>query len=437
MKFRFLEFFDFVLLFCTIVLVIIGITFIYSSGVDSSGVVVSNEYVKQIIFGCTGLVLMFITTLFDYRKVIRHAPKLFIGLIVILLYTLFFGKYVNNARSWIGIGELGIQPSEFGKIFFIIFLAYYLERSDSAKPRKRFITALFFMLIPVGLILLQPDLGTASVYIPIFIIMCFMAGIPIRYLLIVIFIGLLTIIFTVLPVWETEIAQKTIPWMRVLTDLRIRFIVILALSIISFVGILGYILFKNKYYYWIAYFFGITTVSLLASFAASKVLMPYQIERLIIFINPHVDPLGSGWNIIQSKIAIGSGYVFGQGFLNGTQSHYRFLPQQSTDFIFSILAEEWGFVGGIVVFALYLVIFIRIIIIIKYTRNTHGYYIASGILGMLVFHFIVNVGMVMGIMPITGIPLIFLSYGGSSLWTGMICIGLLCSIKFRQSDFTL
>ena len=157
---------------------------------------------------------------------------------------------------------------------------------------------------------------------------------------------------------------------------------------------------------------------------------------MIIFLDPATDPLGSGWNIIQSKIAIGSGSLFGQGFLNGTQSHYRFLPQQSTDFIFSILSEEWGFVGGIIVFTLYFIILMRTITIIKNTKNIHGYYIASGILAMFFFHFVVNVGMVMGIMPITGIPLIFLSYGGSSLWTGMICIGILMSINYRQLDLS-
>lgn len=438
MKLRIFEYFDFILLACTVILVSVGILFIYSSGINASGISVSNEYVKQIIFACSGLFLMIAFTLIDYRKYMRHAPKFFSATLVILLLTALFGKYVNSARSWIGIGELGIQPSEFAKIIYILFLAWYLERSDSVKPRRRFITALFIMLLPLGLILLQPDLGTASVYIPIFIVMCYMASIPARYLMMVLLMGVLTIIFTVLPVWESEILQRTVPWMRMLTDNRIRFLVIAAVATISLVGIIGHMLFpNNKYYYWIAFAFGIITVALIGSMAASRVLKPYQIERLIIFIDPSVDPLGSGWNIIQSKIAIGSGYLFGKGYLNGTQSHYRFLPQQSTDFIFSILSEEWGFLGGIFVFILYIIIFFRIINIIRNTKNLYGYYISSGILAMYVFHFIVNVGMVMGIMPITGIPLIFLSYGGSSLWTGMISMGLLMSINFRQMDFSL
>ena len=176
-------------------------------------------------------------------------------------------------------------------------------------------------------------------------------------------------------------------------------------------------------------------ISLFASVAAGKVLADYQVKRLIIFLDPQSDPLGAGWNIIQSKVAIGSGNLFGQGFLQGTQSHYRFLPEQSTDFIFSILSEEWGFAGGLVVFGLYFVILFRCIMIMRNTTNTYGYYITTGIFTMFLFHFLINVGMVMGIMPITGIPLCFLSYGGSSLWTAMTCVGLLLSINARKLDF--
>ena len=206
-------------------------------------------------------------------------------------------------------------------------------------------------------------------------------------------------------------------------------------SAITVLSLFGSIFFKKKYYYWIAYTFTIITLALVLSIGAGKVLKDYQIKRLIVFLDPQTDPLGSGWNIIQSQIAIGSGNIFGQGFLQGTQSHYRFLPQQSTDFIFSILSEELGFFGGLLVFGLYLVIILRGFSVIRTTTDVFGCYIASGVCAMIFYHFIVNVGMVMGIMPITGIPLLFLSYGGSSLWTAMISIGLLESVKLRRLDF--
>ena len=435
MKIRFFSLFDYALLICVILLTVFGIFFIYSSGINSQKVLVSNEYIKQIFWAVSGIFLLFLVSLIDYRKVKRIIPWLYLALILLLIYTRFFGRYVNGAKSWIGIGGFGIQPSEFGKIVFILFLAWYLDKSENTESKKRFIIALCIMMVPMGLILLQPDLGTASVYIPVFLIMCYFAGIPLRFLSLFLATGVLTIVITVLPIWESEIVQKDIAIVNILTEPNLRFFIIAVCSAITVLSLLGRIFFKNSYYYWIAFVFAIITVSLIASIGAGKVLKDYQIKRLIVFLDPQTDPLGSGWNIIQSKIAIGSGNIFGQGFLQGTQSHYRFLPQQSTDFIFSILSEETGFVGGLAVFSLYLVIILRGFSIIKSTTDIFGCYIASGVCAMLFYHFIVNVGMVMGMMPITGIPLLFLSYGGSSLWVAMMSVGLLESVRLRRLDF--
>jgi rod shape determining protein RodA len=292
------------------------------------------------------------------------------------------------------------------------------------------------MSVPMGLILAQPDLGTSLVYFPIFLCMAFIAGIPIRYILFVFLGGMLTIVFTVLPIWETSIAHSSFIFVRVLTNRTLRLILIFASGSVGILSVLGMFFYRhNKYFYWITYFSAIFCGALILSYFAGKVLKEYQVMRLIVFIDPYADPRRAGWNIIQSKTAIGSGNLFGRGYLQGTQSHYRFLPEQSTDFIFSILSEELGFVGCMTVFALYFLIFIRTIFIIKNAANTFGMLIATGILGMFIFHFMINVGMVMGIMPITGIPLLFLSYGGSSLWTAMICVGLLMSVSSRKFGF--
>ncbi|MCH5292075.1 MAG: rod shape-determining protein RodA [Treponema sp.] len=435
MKLKIFSMIDYLLLACVLLLTTLGIVFIYSSGINSDGVLVSNEYLKQIVWASVGLVAMTITVFFDYRRFERVSHIMYAAILVVLLYTRIFGRYVNGARSWIGIGELGIQPSEITKIIFILFLARFLCRSRGEASRIRFIKALAIMAGPMGLILIQPDMGTASVYLPIFLFMCFMANIPIRYLMLVLVTGMLTIVFTVLPIYESSIVRSSIPVVHVLTNTRLRLIAIGTCTIVAIIGLIGRILTKRTYYYWIMFVFGVVTLALLASIAGSKVLKPYQIQRLIVFLDPYSDSRGAGWNIIQSKIAIGSGNLWGRGFMHGTQSHYRFLPQQSTDFIFSILSEEIGFAGGIFVYSLFLVILLRIIAIVKKTSNLYGSYIAMGILGMFFFHFIVNVGMVMGIMPITGIPLPFLSYGGSALLTNMIAIGLLMSISSRHLDF--
>ncbi|MFA6856935.1 MAG: rod shape-determining protein RodA [Treponema sp.] len=433
MKIKFLNVPDYVLFACVFILVILGIAFIYSSGINSQGILVTNEYIKQTIWALFGIVLMILSSLYDYGKFERYAQNLYIGLLIVLLYTCLFGRYVNGARSWLGIGDFGIQPSEFGKIIFIIFLAHYLSETKNGNQLKRFITAIGFFILPTGLILAQPDLGTASVYIPIFLVMCFMAGIPIRYLVFILGIGIGTIFLTILPVWNNVIAKKSFAIVGALTIPKLRLLLIMMFLFITIIGIIGLrYLHGKKYFYWISFFSMIMTISLILSFSAGKVLKDYQIKRLIVYMDPSIDPLGSGWNIIQSKIAIGSGGIFGRSFLHGTQSHYRFLPQQSTDFIFSILSEEFGFVGGLVVFILYAIIFQRTMKIMRNSSSKFGCYIASGILAMFAFHFFINVGMVMGIMPITGIPLLFLSYGGSSLWTAMLCVGILMSINYRK-----
>ena len=435
MRFRILDMIDYVILLCVLCLSICGILFIYSSGINSDGVLVSNEYYKQIVWLCIGLFLLVTLAVFDYRKLKRYSMYLYIAVLCIFVYTKLFGRYVNGARSWIGIGGMGIQPSEPGKIMYILFLAKFLEQSKNTQHLKRFFKCLVIMLFPVGLILLQPDLGTATVYIPIFLCMCFMAGIPTRYLALVMGIGMGTILCTVLPIWQTEIARRSVPLVTVLTNTRLRIVVLAAMSMTFILALAGRVVFKAGYFYWIAFFTGIIASSLILSVAAGKVLKPYQIQRLIVFLDPSSDPRGAGWHIIQSKIAIGSGSFWGKGFMKGTQSHYRFLPEQSTDFIFSISAEEMGFLGCMILFALFTIILLRIVYIIKVSNNQYGIFIASGILGMYFFHFMVNVGMVMGMMPITGIPLPFLSYGGSALLTNMMAAGLLMSIHARKLSF--
>ena len=435
MQTRSFSIFDVFLILCVIFLITIGIFFIYSAGVNSSGLLVKKEYIKQIVWASTGILVMLFFAVFDYRFFYNHARKIYAIMIGLLIITLVFGKKVKGARSWLGIGGLGIQSAEFCKILFILFFAYFLDRTSGLPPRKRFLQSVGLLLIPMGLILMQPDLGSASVYIPIFLSMGFIANISLLYLLVFMSAGSLTVIFTVLPIWETEIFQGTLPILQVLTNTNLRLLITVSSAVIMIIALLARIFFRNRYYTWISTIFGIIVFSLVASVAMGKVLKPYQVSRLIVFMDPSVDPRGAGWNIIQSKIAIGSGNLFGQGFLRGPQSHLQFLPEQSTDFIFSILSEELGFAGCCLVFALYFLILMRILYIIRSTTNNYGYYISAGILGMLFFHFIVNVGMVMGIMPITGIPLLFLSYGGSSLWTAMICIGLLISISTRRLDF--
>ncbi|MDR1950546.1 MAG: rod shape-determining protein RodA [Spirochaetaceae bacterium] len=433
MKLRsFLEI-DFTLLLTAILLTVFGILFIYSSGVTSSMVVVSTEYVRQIIWGIGGLVIALVLAMINYRRIYDLSFYLYLGTLALLLYTCFFGRLVNGARAWIGIGSFGIQPSEFAKVTTILFLARQLDASKRNKNGfSRFLQACIIVFIPMGLILIQPDFGTSLVFIPILLVMTFIAGVDIRYVL---FLGaciVLISILMVLPLWQTYILRHTVPSLTILTDIRFVGITVMVLGIILAIALFGYLRFKKRYFYWIIYGTAALILAFGASFVSHKVLKDYQIMRLIVFLDPNVDPRGSGWNIIQSITAIGSGGLMGKGYLQGTQSHYRFLPQQSTDFIFSIFSEEWGFVGGIIVFTLFLLICLRLIRIMKTTADPFGSYIAAGFSAMYSFHFVINVGMTMGIMPITGIPLLFMSYGGSSITSAMSGIGLALSIYMRR-----
>ncbi|QQO08161.1 rod shape-determining protein RodA [Breznakiella homolactica] len=424
---------DFSLFFSAVILTVFGILFIYSSGITSTGVLVSTEYIRQIIWAVSGVIIALVIVMLDYRRIYDLSIYIYLGILALLLYTVFFGRLVNGARAWIGIGVFGIQPSEFAKIATILLLARYLDVSrHNQNEFKRFFVSCMIVFIPMGIILLQPDFGTSLVFIPILLVMTFIAGIALRYIIFLIACIFVTSILLVLPLWQSYILQGTIPSLMILTNIRFIVIVTVAFTVIGLIALYGFMRFKKRYFYWIVYGASIVVLSLGASFMAGKVLKDYQIMRLIVFLNPNVDPRGSGWNIIQSITAIGSGGLLGKGYLQGTQSHYRFLPQQSTDFIFSIFSEEWGFIGGLLVFSLFLLMLLRLVKIMRSTSDPFGSYIVAGFAAMVSFHFLINVGMAMGIMPITGIPLLFMSYGGSSLTSAMIGIGLSLSIYVRR-----
>lgn len=424
---------DFPLIFSAIILTIFGILFIYSSGVTSAGVLVSTEYFRQIIWAVAGLIIALVIAMLDYRRLYDFSIYLYLGAIALLLYTCFFGRLVNGARAWIGVGAFGIQPSEFAKITTIIFLARYLDGSKRSRDSfGRFAISCIIVFVPMAVVLIQPDFGTSLVFIPILLVMTFIAGISLRYVLFLAAFIVFTALFMVLPLWQSYILRQSLPSLNILSNIKFVAITVLALGIIAAIALFGFLRYKKRYFYWIVYAAAIVVLSLGASFVSHKVLKDYQIMRLIVFLDPNVDRLGSGWNIIQSITAIGSGGFTGRGYLQGTQSHYQFVPQQSTDFIFSIFSEEWGLLGGILVFVLFLIICLRLIRIMKSTSDPFGSFITAGLSAMYIFHFLINVGMTMGIMPITGIPLLFMSYGGSALISAMAGIGLALSIYIRR-----
>ncbi len=425
--------FDIVLFGATVALLGIGILFIYSSGINASGVQVSVEYIRQIVWALTGVVLMVIFAMLSYTTLRMFSLYIYLGGLFLLLVTLVIGRQVNGARSWLGFSEIGIQPAEFMKIATILFLATYFAGIGSGiRELPRFLLGLLIVLVPIALILLQPDMGEALAFFPIFILMALVGGAQARHLMFILFAGVLAFVLASIPTLHARTGAGGVSFVGLLSDSDIMKYLLLAAAVVSGLALLGWRSFRQRYFLWIAWAGAVVLSAGLLSAALRLVLKDYQIMRLVIFVDPQIDPQGAGWNIIQSVTAIGSGGLHGKGWLHGTQSHYQFLPQQSTDFIFSILAEEWGFLGALLVFGLFLAILLRGISIVWASREDYAMLAGTGILSMIFFHVLVNVGMAMGIMPVTGIPLMFLSYGGSALWTGLIGVGILMNISRRR-----
>jgi len=428
--------FDFVLFGATFLLILIGVLFVYSSGVNSGGISISREYLKQLIWAGTGIGILLLFSFLNYGTLRMVSVYLYAVSLLLLLVTLAVGREVNGHRSWLGMGELGLQPSEFAKISCILFLATYFSNiGNGVRELPRLLLGVLIIVVPLGLILLQPDLGTTLVLVLIFLFMAFLAGAQLRHLFFIFLVGVLTIVLAALP----SILQRTGHGPALLVMMREPTSLLYLIppgAAVAGLSLMGFRASRRVYFYRIFYFASLIMIAAVCSIAVRLALKDYQIMRFVIFLNPHLDPQGSGWNILQSLTAIGSGGFHGKGFLHGTQSHYQFLPSQSTDFIFSIVSEEWGFLGGLLVLALYLVILLRGLSIVWSLRaDSYAHLVGGGILSMFFLHVVINAGMAMGIMPVTGIPLLFLSYGGSSLWSALASVGILINLHRRRNRF--
>ncbi|MBN1523723.1 MAG: rod shape-determining protein RodA [Spirochaetales bacterium] len=426
---------DLAIVIATLVLMLVGILFILSSNTDADGHMRDDEFIKQIIWAIFGIPILFFFAFFNYQRLRDISLILYIVFILLLVITAVIGKKVNNARSWIGIGGFGIQASEFAKLSTILLLGEYLVRFKNRIHELLFFIAGFLIcMLPMGLVLTQPDMGTALVFLPVFFVMTWIAGARRRHIFFIVISGFLMITISMIPEFQKFFLKTKLPVLNILTSFDYIFYVIGIISLIGALAFTGYYFLRDRIFYWICYASGVLFSSFLGSFFVRKVFSDYSTPkiRLIIFLDPTIDAKGSGWHIINSVLAVGSGGLFGKGFLEGTQSKLKYVPEQSTDFIFSIISEELGFLGGIIILSSFLVILLRSVRILTHTTDQYAHFIGAGIIGMLLYHLVINIGMTMGIMPITGIPLFFVSYGGSSLLTGLISIGIILNIYFRR-----
>ncbi len=370
---RFLKKFDFILLITTVVLVFYGLFMIKSATMSfTSG---SFPYLKtQILAFILGACAVVVLVLIDYEIYGYFYIPIYILSNLLLLAVLFFGFGADQwgASNWLRIGPISFQPSEIAKFGIIISLAKYIDKNhEKINEPITLLKILIFAFVPVILILKQPDLGTALVFIFFILIMIFSAGLSYKYIM---------------------------PFVA-----------------LAVVGIIIGIIF------------------LATSLDDYNIGDNYQIDRILMFLNPKLDPSGRGYQVLQSKIAIGSGQMFGRGYQQGVQNQYGFLPTKETDFIFAVIVEELGFIGGISLIMLYAILLFRLIKIAKNSSDMFGSLIVIGIMGMFLFHILENIGMTMGLMPVTGIPLPFISYGGTFMLVNMISVGLVLGVGLKHS----
>ncbi len=364
---RLIENFDWSIIWTLLAIISIGLLSIYSALYPQiKAHPANNLFIKQIIWLAIGFGVLGCSLFLDYQKLRSASLWVYIFVLITLVGVLVAGKEVNGSRRWLELAGFQFQPSEFMKVVIVLQLASYFSSHDiSSYPSlKKMILPVCFVLLPVFLILAEPDLGTAISILAISATIIFFVGIRWKYLA----VAVLGIMPLVLPVWE-------------------------------------------------------------------HVLKPYQKRRILILLRPDLDPLGAGYHIRQSKIAIGSGMLWGKGFLNGTQNKLHFLPEKHTDFIFSVWAEEWGFVGCAVLLFLFCLLIFLTLRVARRSKDRYGSLMVVGMSALIMWQAIINIGMVIGVLPVVGITLPFVSYGGSSLITLCLAVGMIENVSMRRYVF--
>lgn len=396
---------DFVMLFTVILLLLIGIASVYSATYDAGA---SIFFKRQILWACLGFLIMLVVMMVPFRTLQLLSYPAYGLSILILLVVLVAGKVVAGSKSWFGVGGLGLQPSEIVKVTTILALASYLSDRHVNLNRLKDITVTFgIVLLPILLIVAQPDVGTAFIYVGMLIIILYWAGAS-NFLM-------LTLLAPAAAAIATLFGTT-------------------AFAIVVLVTIIIIFILKENRFLSALVFSSTVLIGVSVQFVFGK-LHPYQQKRILTFLNSDADPLGAGYNVIQSKIAIGSGGFFGKGYLQGSQTQLNFLPAQWTDFIYCVPSEEFGFVGAFVILTLLTIILVRGVQIASSVKSRYASIVAIGIVSVFAVHTLINIGMAMGIMPVIGVPLPFMSYGGSNLLSNMIMAGLLMNMFLNRKEY--
>ncbi|WP_072620215.1 rod shape-determining protein RodA [Spirulina major] len=387
---------DFFLLALVVGLTIFGGVMIHSIELRQG----ITDWWQHWLVGLIGLVITLAISQFQYEFLLQWHWPIYALMNVTLVVVMLAGHTANGAQSWLTIGGFNVQPSEFAKVGLIITLAALLHDRPATTLDSVF-RVLAITMVPWILIFVQPDLGTALVFGAITLGMLYWANVKPAWLLLLVSPMVAAVLYGIsLPacgIWTVlvcAIAWFTLPLRQISTP------IVVAINWAA--AVLGQV------------FWGL--------------LKDYQKDRLILFLNPEKDPLGGGYHLIQSRIAIGAGELWGEGLFNGTQTQLDFIPEQHTDFIFSAVGEELGFIGSIIVIFAFWLICLRLIVIAQNAKDNFGSLLAVGVLSMIAFQVFVNIGMTVGVSPITGLPLPWISYGRSALLTNFLALGLVESV---------
>lgn len=359
MKNQFFKSFYYPVFLFAILLATIGLINLYSATQNFDTKSTSPFFTAQLVYTSIGIVALFIVSSLSIKTWYALSLPVYIFALMMLGLVLVMGATSHGSMSWLDLGVIRIQPSEFGKVGLVFILSRHFSLIKKDEPlgiRDLVIPATLF-IIPAALVVLQNDLGSSLFYGFIFATMIFIQGVRFR-------------------------------------------LVLVAVVLVVSVGFVSY----------------------------QYLLQPYQKNRIVSFSNPELDPRGSGYHLVQSKIAVGSGGILGKGYLKGESHKLKFLPEQHTDFIFPVLLEEWGFLGGLITLFLYFLFLMAGVNIASRAENRFGFFMSLGLVSFFFWHLVINIGGVLGLMPLTGVPLPFFSYGGSSLVTNWMAIGFLLSV---------
>lgn len=429
----------------------------------------SQRYGKQFLWIMATFVVAVFIVIIDSRFYLFFAWFIYGMLILLLLLVLVVGKEINGARSWFEFGSVTLQPSEFAKFGTALVLASYLNnhRQELTKIRGMIISS-SLIILPAVLIVLQPDMGSTVVFFSFYLVLFREGMSPIIFIsgVLMIVLFFLTLIFNSLYLELIMVAAAFIlVWVAtrkkkpviiglgivaiVLTILKLgdlyiiksignEWIIVLAVIITGIIS--AYYIYSKKakaiLFIYLFLLGGLLYVNLV-DFAFNNLLKPHQRERVEIMLGLKSDPHGTGYNLNQSLISIGSGGFTGKGYLQGTQTKFKFVPAQSTDFIFCTVGEEWGFLGSFVVIGLYTILLIRLIILAERQRSAFSRIYGYGVISVLFIHFFINIGMAIGIVPVIGIPLPFFSYGGSSLWGFTILLFIFLRLDASRTEYLI